>query len=109
MHLTKEIVNALFEVNLLEEVIVKDNNFYRLGTVNHSLNSYIGSPVCVFKGKQITLNIIEDSNNTDNTSTIVYPYIAKLVTNNIINVINYYYGKCSCKCNSSAYKEFLCI
>lgn len=61
-----------------------------------SYRSYVGTPLWVFKGKRVTLNItgLERVNNTNPLydSTILHPDAVMYLVHNILSIINYRYG-----------------
>lgn len=79
--------------NVLKEVAVRGRKFYqRLGgmTVGRML-SYVGRHVCTFKGQDITLQIKEEPEESENVTTILRHVIAMNILYRILRTINYRY------------------
>lgn len=87
---------ALKTLGIVKECIIKDGKIYYNKKNNNADNytHYIGSKVCVFKGKEITLSIVDIPNeNSINKSIILSPQIALFILNQILKVLNYRYGR----------------
>ena len=82
--------------NILKECIINNGKIYDDFTLN-SINTYtryIGKKVCVFKGKEITIDITDlDSINNENKNIILNPQIALYILTIILKVLNYRYGR----------------
>lgn len=84
--------NDLYRQNFLQKVSIANNSIYTIenSTGTSSLLSKIGTKMFTFKGKDIVLNIVEDS-NTENYSTILNINVATAILNSVLKTINVYY------------------
>lgn len=89
-------VSTLYANYLILDAIIKNRRIYTTGERNSSFNvrEVIGRKVCTFKGKDITLNIINIDNNQNSNKTIILniPIITYIYTC-IIKTINYGYSR----------------
>lgn len=86
--------------NLLRYQIIKqcviDNGkiYYKSDTERtEDYSEYIGKRVCTFKGEEITLNIIDAENKSENISIVLNAELASYILGIILKVLNYRYGK----------------
>lgn len=81
---------------LLRECIINNGKIYyetRVNRVNDCL-SYIGKKVCIFKGREITLDITDVGEiRNENKSIILDTQTALYILNIILKVLNYRYGR----------------
>lgn len=79
------------------DLLVKTNTdgyyFYTLNNyMSENINNCIGERVCTFKGKAVTINII-DREFTDNSIFILRRSYLNYITTKILLVLNYKYGR----------------
>lgn len=100
----KEKKEFLYNIHVLNEVLVADSKFYKLDS-NHShydYSRYRNSYVLTFKDKDIKLNIIEDNDTmTVQRTTVLHHNIANYILNNILKIINFRFQNGHNKNNSS--------
>lgn len=95
-------LGTLKRYKVLKECIIEGNNIYYENSINNNINfsHYIGEKVCMFKGREITIDItdaIREENN--NRSLTLNPRIALYILTIILKVLNYRYGR-----NKAIYK-----
>ena len=86
----------LIEANIIKECIISDGKIYSCGFNNNDndIKRYIGKKICTFKGKEITLNIVDlEDTSKKNKSIILNQKIALFILNQILKVLNYRYGR----------------
>lgn len=104
---------TLFSSQLLNTCMIKNGKFYsfRNGHSSASYSSYIGKKVLDFKGKRISISII-DSPLSEQCNTIVISHgVAMYILKQVLNVINFrfknaYRNRAE---NTSAYQRVLYI
>ena len=89
----KELANKCFEWHLLYHAVAAGGRFF---DANDSISTpdvsqYVGKKVCTFKGRDITLNIIEPSKEESQKTTVLNHGLAMYILNNILKIINYRY------------------
>ena len=84
--------NTLYNNNILQRVNIINNSIYTIRNSNNSssLLSKLGTTMFTFKGRDIVLNIIDDS-ETENYSTILNIDIATAILNSVLKTINVNY------------------
>jgi hypothetical protein len=93
--LTTEFAN-LKRHNILRECIINNGKiYYDVGRNNvDSYAQYIGKKVCVFKGKEITVDITDIAEvRNENKSIILDTQTALYILTTILKVLNYRYGR----------------
>ena len=82
--------------NILRECIIDNGKIY-YDRVRNNVNSYaqyIGKKVCVFKGREITVDITDIAEvKNENKSIILNTHIALYILATILKVLNYRYGR----------------
>lgn len=79
---------------IVRECIINNGKiYYNSNREINNLTSYIGKRICTFKGKEITLNIVDISEVNHNKSIILDPQTALFILNQILKVLNYRYGR----------------
>ena len=81
---------------ILKECIIDNGKIYYDGGRNNVNNyaQYIGKKVCVFKGKEITVNITDIAEvRNENKSIILDTQTALYILTTILKVLNYRYGR----------------
>lgn len=82
--------------NILKECIIDNGKIY-YDTGRNNVNSYaqyIGKKVCVFKGKEITVDITDIAEvRNENKSIILDTQTALYILTTILKVLNYRYGR----------------
>lgn len=82
--------------NILNECIIDNGKIYYDGSRNNvnSYAQYIGKKVCVFKGKEITVDITDIAEvRNENKSIILNTQTASYILTTILKVLNYRYGR----------------
>lgn len=82
--------------NILSECIINNGKIYYDGSRNNlnSYSQYIGKKVCVFKGKEITVDITDIAEvRNENKSIILNTQTALYILTTILKVLNYRYGR----------------
>ena len=82
--------------NILRECIIDNGKIYYDGVRNNvnSYAQYIGKKVCVFKGREITVDITDIAEvKNENKSIILNTRIALYILATILKVLNYRYGR----------------
>lgn len=82
--------------NILRECIIDNGKiYYDRGRNNvNSYAQYIGKKVCVFKGKEITVDITDIAEvRNENKSIILDTWTALYILTTILKVLNYRYGR----------------
>ena len=93
--LTTEFAN-LKSCGILRECIIDNGKIYYDGGRNNvnSYAQYIGKKVCVFKGKEITVDITDIAEiRNENKSIILDTQTALYILTTILKVLNYRYGR----------------
>lgn len=87
----------LKEACIIRECIISNGKIYYDNNFNdiERYREYIGKKVCVFKGKEITINITDlaKMEENDNKTIIMEPRTALFILNMILKVLNYRYGR----------------
>lgn len=96
---------SLKDKSILRECIINNNNIYYYMSSYHTNNysSYTGKKVCTFKGKEITVNIVDTDNENNNKSVILNIKIALYILTNILKVLNYRYGRDKAICQGDKF------
>ena len=82
--------------NILSECIIDNGKiYYDIGRNNvNSYSQYIGKKVCIFKGKEITVDITDIAEvRNENKSIILNTQTALYILTTILKVLNYRYGR----------------
>lgn len=91
-----ETFDRLKRGGLLKECIIDNGKIYYENSRNNANNysSYIGKKVCIFKGREITINITDIAEvRNENKSIILNTQTALYILNIILKVLNYRYGR----------------
>lgn len=82
----------LYDKNVLQKVSITNNSIYTIRNSNNtnSLLNKLGTKMFTFKGKDIVLNIIDDS-EIENYNTILNIDIATAILNSVLKTLNYNY------------------
>lgn len=79
---------------IVRECVINNGKiYYNSNRGTNNLTSYIGKRICTFKGKEITLNIVDIPEVNQNKSIILDPQTALFILNQILKVLNYRYGR----------------
>ena len=81
---------------ILRECIIDNGKIYYDGDMNNvnSYAQYIGKKVCIFKGKEITVDITDIAEvRNENKSIILNTQTALYILTTILKVLNYRYGR----------------
>lgn len=94
----------LLSFDILKKCIFANGTFFKLGTERTSnYKRYEGKSVCMFKGKKVTVHIIEDTPDIEdnNSVLIINNKMASYILTIILYVINYKYGRTEQNSNKS--------
>lgn len=88
-------LSTLLQRSILYRAVIEGNNIYRFqeNIASVDIDPYIGQPVCMFKGKSVTLNIIGRENEELNICYLLTEAITDYIITNILKIINYRYGR----------------
>ena len=89
-------LNTLKRYNVLKECIIDNGKIYYENVAANVNNyaQYIGKKVCIFKGKEVTVNITDIAEvRNDNKSLILDTQTALYILTIILKVLNYRYGR----------------
>lgn len=81
---------------ILKECIIDNGKIYYDNSRNNVNNyaQYIGKKVCMFKGREVTVDITDIAEvRNENKSIILNPHIALYILATILKVLNYRYGR----------------
>ena len=81
---------------ILRECIIDNGKIYYNRNINNANNyaQYIGKQVCMFKGKEITVDITDITRvENENKSIILDTHTALYILTTILKVLNYRYGR----------------
>lgn len=95
-HIVTSSYAQLIISGVLRECIIDNGNiFYLTDTAASSrdYSSYEGKRVCMFKGKPVTIHIIDDNRGPENKSVLIDSKIAETIAKAILETINYKYGR----------------
>lgn len=88
---TQEQLNDFMQHKVLYSRIIKNGTFMLPATASEAeIQRYNGMRMLIFKGQEITLNIIPDTLDDENPiTTLINPWIAMFILQNILRIINY--------------------
>lgn len=88
---TQEQLTDFMQHHVLYSRIIKDGKFMLPAAASETeIQRYNGMRMLTFKGQEITLNIIPDAPDDENPiTTLINPYIAMFILQNILRIINY--------------------
>jgi hypothetical protein len=82
---------------LLNEFVIKDNNFYQITVNEYSISSYLrhnGKELLRFKNSPVCLNIYDDIEDEEhNTVKLLNFRLSEYILFHMINYLNIAYGK----------------
>ena len=89
----KSIAQKCFDYYVLYHSIASNGHFFDPNTsaTIPDVSQYVGKKVCTFKGRDITLRIMEPSNEETQKTTVLNHGLAMYILNNILKIINYRY------------------
>jgi len=89
----KNIVQRCFDNHVLYHSIASNGQFFDPNTSDTipDVSQYVGKKVCTFKGRDITLRILEPLNEESQETTVLNHGLAMYILNNILKIINYRY------------------
>lgn len=85
--------NQLILKNVLKNYIIISERLYVLRNNVRDYSCYANKEVCIFKGKQVYTDIIEDMAQIHNISTILNVNICMYILTLILKVVNLKYGR----------------
>lgn len=88
--------NDLIGERILRECIINNGKiqyFRNTGRNDEDYSRYEGAGVCVFKGRPITLHIVDSSTDTLNKTVLVNAGIAEEIAKAVLTIVNYKYGR----------------
>lgn len=89
----KQIAQQCFDYHVLYHSIASNGHFFDPNTSDTlpDVSQYVGKKVCTFKGRDITLRIMEPSKEESHKTTVLNHGLAMYILNNILKIINYRY------------------
>ena len=89
----KHIAQQCFDHHVLYHSIASNGQFFDPGSSDTipDVSQYVGKKVCTFKGRDITLRIMESSTEEPQKTTVLNHGLAMYILNNILKIINYRY------------------
>lgn len=90
---SKLIAQQCFDYHVLYHSIASNGHFFDPNSLNliPDVSQYVGKKVCTFKGRDITLRIMEPSKEESQKTTVLNHGLAMYILNNILKIINYRY------------------
>ena len=88
--------NDLIGEGILRECIINNDKiqyFSNTGRSDEDYSRYEGAEVCVFKGRPITIHIVDSSTDTLNKTVLVNAGIAEEIAKAVLTIVNYKYGR----------------
>lgn len=88
--------NDLIREEILKECIINNGKiqyFRNTGISGRDYSMYEGAEVCVFKGRPITIHIVDSSTDTLNKTVLVNAGIAEEIAKAVLTIVNYKYGR----------------
>lgn len=88
-------LNGLLRAGILQESVISEGKIHLIGTYNDldSYEQYEGKHVCIFKGEDIKIHIMESSLSTDNVVLLLNQSIIADIVSAICKVVNFRYGR----------------
>lgn len=82
-------------IGLLRRCVIDNGKikYFRGNTNFCDYHLYEGAFVCEFKGSPVTIHVVDEELNDDNTTILICPELAEAVARAILKVINYKYGR----------------
>ena len=89
----KTLADTCFSRKILYHVKAANGKFFRadISESDSSVSNYEGSKICTFKGKDVTLKIIDAQRTEPQITTVVCHGLAMYILDNILKIINYRY------------------
>lgn len=89
----KSIAQKCFDCYVLYHSIASNGHFFDPGSSDTipDVSQYVGKKVCTFKGRDVTLRIMEPSEEKSQKTTVLNHGLAMYILNNILKIINYRY------------------
>lgn len=89
----KTLADTCFSRKILYRVKAANGKFFRadISESDSSVSNYVGSKICTFKGKDITLKIIDAQMTEPQITTVICHGLAMYILDNILKIINYRY------------------
>lgn len=88
--------NDLIMKGILRECIIDNGKiqyFKETGRSGGNYSRYEGAEVCVFKGRPITIHIVDSSTNALNKTVLINAGIAEEIAKAVLTIVNYKYGR----------------
>lgn len=88
--------NDLIRKGILRECIINNGKiqyFKETGSSSGNYSEYEGAEVCVFKGRPITIHIVNSSTNAPNKTVLINAGIAEKIAKAVLTIVNYKYGR----------------
>lgn len=88
--------NDLIRKGILRECIINNGKiqyFKETGRSGGNYSEYEGAEVCVFKGRPITIHIVDSSTNALNKTVLINAGIAEEIAKAVLTIVNYKYGR----------------
>ncbi len=90
----ENLISECFCNKILVRTVASGNKFFKLPShtdSNESNSAYIGRKVCMFKGREITLQILDNEQQPVHETILISSGLAMYILNNILKIINYHY------------------
>jgi hypothetical protein len=89
----KHIAQQCFDHCVLYHSIASNGHFFDPNTSDTipDVSQYVGKKICIFKGRDVTLRIMEPSKEEPQKTTVLNHGLAMYILNNILKIINYRY------------------
>lgn len=88
--------NDLIREGILRECIINNGKIQYFRGIRRSdedYRRYEGAEICVFKGRPITIHIVDSSTDTLNKTVLVNAGIAEEIAKAVLTIVNYKYGR----------------
>lgn len=88
--------NDLIRKGILIECIINNGKIQYFKETERSggnYSEYEGAEVCVFKGRPITIHIVDSPTNTLNKTVLINAGIAEEIAKAVLTIVNYKYGR----------------
>lgn len=89
----KTLADTCFSRKILYHVKAANGKFFRadISETDSNVSNYVGSKICTFKGKDVTLKIIDAQMTEPQITTVICHGLAMYILDNILKIINYRY------------------
>lgn len=94
-HIVTSSYAQLINSGILKECIIDNGRilYFTGNAASRDYLSYEGRGVCMFKGKPVTIHIIDDNRGPENKVVLINSEIAETIAKAILETVNYRYGR----------------